>query len=95
MDLATSPEGTGHVFAWAAASDLGADVRADQVRFRIAVEWQAPDHAGAPLQRPRLAAASPPFPISRVQIRMRSSARRVTASPISRSIANGSTRPPE
>jgi hypothetical protein len=57
-DLAASPSGTPHSFSWDAAADGACS---EGVVFRIGVEWQAPDHSGEPLQRPRMAATTPPF----------------------------------
>ncbi len=56
--LSASPAGEAHTFVWDSAAD---GAHSDNAVFRISVEWQAPDHAGYPIQRPRVSSVTPPF----------------------------------
>jgi hypothetical protein len=57
-DLATSPAGIDYTFVWDAEAD---DACSDNARLRFRVEWQAPDHAGHPVQRGATGTITPPF----------------------------------
>jgi formylglycine-generating enzyme required for sulfatase activity len=56
--LAASPEGTAHSLDWNVQAD---EVVGDNIALRVLVEYQAPSHAGGPLQRPRVTSVSPTF----------------------------------
>jgi len=62
-DRSASPSGDEHLFAWDAAADGAVG---DDIRVRIEVPSQWPQHVGGPVARARLSASSPPFRVAAV-----------------------------